>query len=745
MISSSRLRKSLRSLLLAAALALVALVVRDYVDSTNSESRLSPDRLPVLPKDIAAQSHSWRWTQTTGDSTHIEVSAEDFAQASGGLETDLRGVSLKIFRADTGTYDLVKSPAMRMLADGNLYSDGETVISIGLAAEGDSGPQVVVSSSGVTFQPDANSARTERPVRYEFDGGAGRSVGAVYDAGSGTLDMLSQVELERFSSGHAPSAKIRAGSLRYSEQAARIELKGGSRLERGSQWLECSASAFLMVDGAVRHLECAQARGGELDVNREVRFFAPFSECDFGSAGELRRVSGQGGTTLESAGTEQELDVSSQVVELRYEPGLETGRSHLKQIEARGGAEARMDSAQGNLRSSLESEALLLHIRPESSQIEQVETLARGRLRQFAEASTGPTRILDAGRIRLHYGDSSALEALEANGSASFVQRSGEPGASELRTWSEQLQAAFDPATSEISRFRQSGAFRFKERGRTGAAVEASFDPTGGRLELDGDASVSGDGSEVAAQRIVVNRESGRLEAHGEVIGSLAPGGGEGDEAVPEGLFAGEGAVFLAAESLTSDPERRILECRDAARLWQGPSRIDADTITIDQAKRRVVANGSVSATWAAGESDQSAQPSLATVRSDRMAYEERDGQARFNGAVEFRRQGMRVLSEKLQTALGDDGSGSVRRAVAEGAVRIAQDVGGFGHRGFGDFAEFDLADSEVFLSGRPARIEAADGTRSEGSSLTYRVSGDSLQVSGDGATRAYTYRPASQ
>ena len=129
------MRKSLRSLLLAAALALVALVVRDYVDSSNSQSGLSPGRLPVLPKEIAAQSHSWRWTQTTGDSTHIEVSAEDFAQASDGLETDLRGVVLKIFREDTGTYDLVKSPAMRMLADGSLYSDGETVISIGLAAE----------------------------------------------------------------------------------------------------------------------------------------------------------------------------------------------------------------------------------------------------------------------------------------------------------------------------------------------------------------------------------------------------------------------------------------------------------------------------------------------------------------------------------------------------------------------------------------------------------------------------------
>ena len=722
----------------------MALVVRDYVDSSNSASGLSPDPLPVLPKEIAAQSHSWRWTQTTGDSTHIEVSAEDFAQASDGLETDLRGVVLKIFREDTGTYDLVKSPAMRMLADGNLYSDGETVISIGLAAEGDSRPQVVVSSSGVTFQPDANSARTERPVRYEFDGGAGHSSGAVYDAGSGTLEMLSQVELERFSTDAAPSAKIRAGSLRYSEQAARIELKGGSRLVRGSQWLECRESSFDMVDGSVRHVECVQARGGELAVNREVLFSAPFSECDFGSKGELLRVRGRGGTTLESAGTEQELEISSRVVELRYEPDPATGRSQLRQIEARGSAEARMDSARGNLLSSLESEALLLHIRPESSQIERVETLARGRLRQVAESSTGPTRILDAGRIRLHYGDSGAVESLAANGSASLVQRSGEPGASDLRTWSEELQAAFDPATSEISGFRQSGAFRFEEQGRRGAAVEARFDPQGGRLELDGNASVSGDGSEVAAQRIILNRESGRLEAQGEVIGSLAPRGGEGDEAVPAGLFAGEGAVFLAAGSLTSDAERGILECREVARLWQGASRIDADTITIDQANRGVVASGSVWATWVADEPDPTGQPSLSTVRSARMAYEEQDGQARFVGAVEFRRQGMRVLSEKLQTALGDDGSASERRAVAEGAVRIAQDAGGFGHRGFADLAEFDLADSEVFLSGRPARIEAADGTRSEGSSLTYRVSGDSLQVLGDGATRAYTYRPAS-
>ena len=726
-------------------MALVALVVRDYLGSTNSRPDVAPSTLPVLPEDIAAQSQSWRWTQTTGDSTHIEVTADDFAQDSDGLGTNLRGVTLKIFHDHTGTFDRVTSAAMRMLAGGDLYSDGETLISLGVSPAGTGGKPVVVTTSGVTFRPAANSARTERAVRYVFQDGEGRSTGAVYDAGTATLEMLSDVSMERYGDGKDRlPARIRAGGLRYLEAGARIELTGGTRIEQGPRWLECDEGVVHLLEGRMRHVECAEALGGEVYTLRESRASAPELEADFGHEGGLLEVRARGGARLESTGKEQGLEIRGETVAMRYEQGPAPGKSFLRHVETHGRAQARMEIGDGALQYTIESEGLLLRIGSESSAIEQVETLDRGTLRQSAASGNGPARTLEAGQIVLIYGGDGRLESLWASGGAELVQSAGESGSAELRTWSDELQAAFDPATAEIAGLRQAGSFRFEEEGRSGRAEEARFDPGGGLLELDGDASVSGGGSEVTAEGIVLDRATGRLEAEGGVSGSMvAVEGGNGGEAVPGGLFGGAQPVYLAAGALVSDPDLRILEYGMGARLWQGSNRIDAETITIHHADRRIVASANVYASWVEGE--ESDQGPVVTVRSREMLYREGDAVARFDGAVNFERTGMRVFSDELQTRLGTDAGEGSQRAVATGSVRIEQLAEGTALRGFGDRAEFRLADSEVELTGNPARIIAPDGTLSEGGRLTYRAAGDSLQVLGRGAERAYSYRPASR
>ena len=165
----------------------------------------------------------------------------------------------------------------------------------------------------------------------------------------------------------------------------------------------------------------------------------------------------------------------------------------------------------------------------------------------------------------------------------------------------------------------------------------------------------------------------------------------------------------------------------------------------IDQASNQISAWDHVEAAWAERDRNASGPDRLSIVRSDRMRYKVQAGVARFEGAVDFRRQGMRVLADELQTALGAVGEGVEPRAVAAGSVRIADPPDGSGHRAFGDRAEFHTAASEVVLTGQPARIRMPDGTESEGGSLTYRIAGDRLLVLGGRADRAYTYRPASR
>ena len=219
--------------------------------------------------------------------------------------------------------------------------------------------------------------------------------------------------------------------------------------------------------------------------------------------------------------------------------------------------------------------------------------------------------------------------------------------------------------------------------------------------------------------------------------------GAEGAESVPLGLFGRGSAVFLAADALLSDPQRKRLEYRGGARLWQGRNRIAADAILVELGSRKIEARGNVAAAW--GGAGAAAANGLAAVRSEEMVYEEEAGQARFSGSVDFRRSGIRVLSDTLSTALGADREGGERPAVAEGSVRIAELGPGPGHRASGDRAELGFAGSEVTLTGSPAWIDSPDGTRSEGGRLTYRLAGDSLLLLGRGKDRALTYSPAAR
>ncbi len=742
--------KSLRSLLLLAAFAVIALVLRDYLESRDSTVGISVDTLPALSEEIGAQSQSWRWTQSTGDSTRIEASAGDFVQGADGRETVLRSVVLRIFREDSGSRDRVESAEMRMLESGELFSEGETVITLGIR-EGRVSEPVVVRASGVTFEPDKNSARTDRPVRYEFDGGHGRSVGAHYNARNGTLRMLSDVRLERVGYGDAvPSSTVEAGELLYREAEARIDLTGGATVRQGGRWMECASAALWLKDGRVARIEGVDVDGGERAGTRQTVFSGRRAEAEFGTSGELQRVRGRGDTQFRSIESGQSVEVRGHSVALHYAPGPAEGRSLLRSIEARDAARASMQEPGTGTRNTVRSDALLLAMRPDSGEIERVETLQRGQLEQLTGDEDNPTRTLEADRIRLHYGKGKRIQGLIATGKAILIQDSSRSGGPALRTWSGNLEATFDPVTAAVAGIRQRGGFRFEETRpeggapRTGSADEARFDLEGGELALASAAVVSDAGSRIAADRIVLDRASGRLDGRGNVAAHFAPGESGDEGALPSGLFAGNEPIFSAADILVSDPSSNSLEYTGEARIWQGRNRIDADTIILDREAIAVRATGHVTTAWVDGESGDGDRPELSVVTAEKMVYDESAGNAVFRGGVDYVGGGMRALSDELRTSLGGAPENGPATAIATGDVRIAQLATGAGTRGFGSRAEFRLADSEVVLTGEPARILGPDGTETRGGRLTFRATGDSLLVSGHGADRAYTYRPAS-
>ena len=732
--------------MLLAAFVLVAVVLLDYFGSRRTNAGVTPELLPVLPQEVAAQAQSWRWTQTTGDSMHIEVRADDFVQDAEGAETDLRGVVLRIFHVDSKSYDRVESAGMRMLEDGKLFSEGETTITLGIPQDGGEESPVVVTTSGVTFEPADNRAHTDRAVRYRFRDSIGRSQGAIYDAGSGTLEMQSQAYLEHYGASQGlPDTRMWAGELHYSEQAARIALHGGARIERGRRWLECTSGLLWLEAGRVSRLEADDAIGGEDAVGRESRFATRHMRADFGSGGILERIQGRGETNFQSSREGQDLTIRAGTLDLHYVAGESTDESELRRVEAREAARAYMGAiGEEGFRKSIESDELVLHMAPGEVSVDRLETLQRGRLKQWAKEVQGPFRMLEAVRVRINFGPGNRIEAVTGRGDARLKQRASQGGATELRTWSDELVASFDSDTGDIVEIHQSGGFRFEEAGRWGRAVEALFDVGGGLVALQGKAMLAGQGNTVSARRIELVRATGRLEAEGEIATTLGQPSAA-DAAAPRiGMFSGQEPVYATADALTSDPEIGRLEYRGRARLWQQHHRLDADAITIDRSSQSLAAQGRVSMTWSEPESVNSKELATVSVRAASMRYEEPTRIARFTEQVDFQRGGMRVRADRLQAVLAaGQPSGRLESALASGVVRIAELSGDAGSLGFGDQALYRPSASEIVLTGQPARIVHVDGAETRGASLTYRTAGDRLLVLGQGAERAYSYRPS--
>ena len=532
----------------------------------------------------------------------------------------------------------------------------------------------------------------------------------------------------------------------YSEQGARIEVADGARVDRGGQWMRFDHGTARLVDGRISRVEAFQVRGGDSALGETARFVARRMESEFGAGGELLRTTGRGDARYSMADDSAEVDLRGDEITLLYGSAPSDGRNSPRQVEALGNARILTDLTGEGMRNILEAEQLRLNLGAESAEIESVETLSRGRLEQGALAGTWPSRSLDAGFIRVRYGSGNRIEALAATGEVRLVERSGEGDATYLSTASDALDASFDPETAGMAELRQTGAFQFNDGSRRGGAAGARFDPDGGELVLEGAATVSDGGSSVSARSITLDRETGRFAAEGDVNASVIQSAESDDGNLPEGIFGAGEPVYATADSMLSDPQSGRIEYVGNARMWQGKNRIDAESIAIDRESMTLEALGNVLVAWMDdGNQSEERQQSMVTVRSDEMVYGEDTSGAIFSQDVDFRRDGLRVLSDKLRTDLGrSDGEGP-DTAVATGSVRIATTESGPGVRGFADRAEFRLAASEIVLTGAPARFLTATGTEARGDELTFGTAGDSLQISGKGADRAYTYRPPSR
>lgn len=753
------MRRTRRLLLLSIILILSAVAGTYYFRKTLQQGA-NPPAPPILPLNVNAEGNDWVYTHHDGNRPVVEIRARKMRQVQEPSKFELEGVELRIFDPDGLKYDHVRSAfASFDTAAGELYSEGQVDITLGIPADGKPPKdKVTIHSSGVRFEAATGKATTDRATSFQFGRGEGESVGASYDPRWHDLRMDSNVTLRwRAADPAGKLMVVQAGELVYKEDQSKIYLSPWSRFTRDTLTLEAANSVVTLEDDHIKLVDADRARGSDHYPTRNIDYAASHLVVEFLPKGEVKQVVGEENASISSTSDTTRTKVSSDRIFLNFESS--SGDSILKEALAMGKSvlESQPLPREGAPLAEtrvMRSDVIKTQMRPGGQEIEVIETQSPGTIEFLPNQPDQKRRRLEGERIWLHYGPGNRLQAMRALNVSTQTDplpskaKDKKPEAPML-TWSQHLLAEFDPATGDMARIEQSGDFRYEEGARKAKAARADLDAGRNMITLRENARVWDDTGATSADQIFMNQKEETVLASGHVSSTRLPDKQES----ANGVLSSSEPFHATAATMTSSENNTNIVYEGGAVLWQGSDRLQAQRIEIRRKQRVLLASGQVvnqiveepKKQEGAGAAAKPGKPTFMVVKAQELYYDDKDRVANYKGNVVLNRADMEVTAGQLQAFFtkpqGDRGqSGSnanLERAIADGKVKIVQRRADRTRTGTGEHGEYYVAEEKVLLlGGTPKLVDSVRGT-TQGRELTYFAHDDRLLVDGAEGQRA--------
>jgi lipopolysaccharide export system protein LptA len=311
----------------------------------------------------------------------------------------------------------------------------------------------------------------------------------------------------------------------------------------------------------------------------------------------------------------------------------------------------------------------------------------------------------------------------------------------------------------------QSGSVRLREADRAAQADRARYERSSDLVALAGSTVLTDRTMRTTANSLAFNRRSGEINGQGNIRSTDISGGRNGVT-----NFAPEPAHISSDRLSGNSPGGRLLYSGHA-RLWQGDSVIEADSIELLRDARQLNARGNVLGVFlqapassngpgagvpggSPGKSspasrDQAAAADLWRIRAGSLTYWNGESRARLEtnvNAVSRQAQisspAMELFFSSTEPASGSaaasgatSGAQQITRAVATGGVTVHQGE----RRGVSDRADYTAAERKFVLSGgHPTIYDASRGTTT-GRQLTFYFADDRIIVDTEEGSRTLT------
>jgi lipopolysaccharide export system protein LptA len=745
---------------------------------------------PAAPLNVERQSNGLTFSKVDGERKIFTVEASKSTEFRNQEASLLEEVKITIFGQQGDRHDVIRTHSCQYAkSNGAINCSGAVQIDLQTAAEAESakkhgfkdtaGPTGYVETRNVTFDQASGTARTSERVTFKFPEGSGEAMGVEYNSQLGTMKLLRDVKMTLVQSGGpagtaGQQVHVTGASLDFDRDTRLLHLVGPAHAQTQTAQLD-AGEMTLNLDEDFRARKLLAMAGGHgkrphamsSPASGPMDLSANVLTAWFDQDGGLERLDASGKVegSRKTAAEEEEFTAANSSVELWPEI------SQPKLINMDGGVTLKTSAKTGQVR-MLETDKARMEFTEGSddrpSQPKKAETLAPGTI-QWTDAQ-GSGQVVDspdagkdkATRTKLSADkfvlDLTAGRATQLAANGNVQAQRDLPGAPSQITTAKRGVAHL-LASGGWSQIELNENVKFKEGERSGQADHAVAVSASQITTLSGQAIVRDASTETRAANIIFRQASGDIRAEGGVRSRTFSPRGTGSQASGTTPQFSNGPANITAEKMQANAKSGRALYSGHARLWQGDSVLEADSIELLQKSRQLNATGKVRSVFpqAAGHDTTGSSPtsrlskkaSLWHIASDTFTYLDLENRAHLDGNVVVQSDAQRMRSDMLDLYFthansagaaengsnGAAGAQQISRAVGTGGVVVDEQT----RKASAERAEYTAADGKFVMSGgTPTLFDGTQGTTT-GRQLTFFLADDTIIVDSEKGSRTLT------
>jgi lipopolysaccharide export system protein LptA len=713
---------------------------------------------PPLAENQERQSIGLTVSKNEGDRTVFTVQASKSTDLKGVDISLLEDVKVTVFGKLGDRHDIIHTHSCRYeKTNGAIECSGDVQIDLQSAADAaraknnaGAKPNLIhVQTSAVTFNRNSGTAETSQPVKFTMPNGNGEGVGATYSSEDGTLLLQKDVRVTLRETGPLAAGKKRdapptdvvlhGSSLQLGKLSRKVVLNGPATATTPTQQLTAGQLTVLLDDE--NRAQTLVAEPGHLNQTPEVvahggkgptgagTLQANLMKANLAPEGWIRTIDVEGNIQGKSANGEIQAETGNVEMWPRV--------NQAKLLTLHGNVRVNQRDPKTQTARKLATSALQLTFAGGKAgapnHILHGETLDRGSM-EWNDTATSQSK-LSADKLAVDFGTAGKAKALQATGNVETQRQLADRPTQTATAANGDAQLDAGGAWTQMT---LRGNVHMKEGDRSADAQQAVFARAAQTTILTGQAVARDENSETRAAKITFHQQTGEIEAEGKVRSTdLA--------AKKDNINLGPTASNITADRMLGNSKAGSALYSGHARLWQGPSVLEADSIELLRNNRELDAVGNVRAVFpkAGNDAKKAKDSAIWHISSGNLRYWDAENRAHLEKNVVVQSENERMKAPALDLYFARESDG---KNAAQGTSRISKAVGTGGveveqgdRRGTADRGVYTADDDKFVLSGGTPTLYDANEGATTGRELTFNIADDTIIVDSGNGTRTLT------